>query len=118
MGTINVNYSSLEELGEAREIQALELETIRLEMLTTINSINDYWKGTDATNFINKSTDFLKSLSVESNDLYEWGKFFKKTSRMYGGYIDDGLTLVERMKLEQEMGMSKEGENNHEYYGI
>ena len=96
---INVDWVELSRVGEKFKEQSNEIKSITDQIQTTLDSVDDCWRGTDSNNFKTNSNQLIRDLKVEGLYLELWYEYLTKSSRRYNGNVEDGLARLKNIEL-------------------
>lgn len=94
---IKVNWTKLREMGKLTNELAVEIEDARTNFQTIVNSLNDCWEGTDATNFVGNCNNFLEDFKKDTLYFSALAQYFDKGSKTYNQVVDAHSQKINRM---------------------
>ena len=94
MRKLSVNWTELGQTGKDFEENVLEFEKNRLLFEKEIDNVANYWTGDDAIVFQSKALEYLGKLKNDVDYLYEWSRYFGRSSKVYNGVEEDGLQRI------------------------
>ncbi len=106
---LKVNWKQLEKMSENTLKNASDFEASRLKFQEIVNSLGECWTGTDCDSFIKNCNQFLNKLKDDSMYFEELGKYFEKSSKVYGGVVNEHTEKVRKLNdlLEEEKNKYK-----------
>lgn len=80
---VKANYVEMNEISTFVFQKTEELEKNVKETLEIINSINTYWDGIDADNFILNSSTYVNNMGITINELKNISNLIKNIAKKY-----------------------------------
>lgn len=94
MRKLKVNWDELSQTGKDIEDNILEFEKNRILFENEIDNVSNYWTGDDAVVYQSKALEYLGKLKLDVDYLYDWARYFDKSSKVYNGVEEDGLQRI------------------------
>ena len=91
MKKLVINLRKVNKLGEDIEKNIVDFEKDRLLFMNEIKQFDTCWAGFDQNIFQNNTLEYLDKLKYDVDYLYQWSKYFRSSSSMFGSVEEDGI---------------------------